>query len=138
MCRTYVWADQHPYVSGFYTLVPHLIDTDRDTVQLSGHAGGAISGFLIAKIGIHRESALKKSRIEAPSGSGKFLSVQNISILLVEAMVRAAAASRIGGGRFLFIDTTMEPDFLVKALKSLNFLPINGQGSPMWCLKLDR
>lgn len=133
VCRTYVWGDQLPYVAGFYSLVPHRVESDED-LKVSGHAGGALSGYLIAKFGIHQAALRQKSLLP---GSGT-TSLENKYLLLIDAVVQASRASWQAGGRFVFIDLQNEPEQLVEAAGRLGFKSISPSGSSMYAMKTRR
>lgn len=131
--RTFVWADQPPYVSAFYTLVPHRVESDDDH-QISGHAGGALSGYLIAKIGIHQKAAADHSLFPGSSND----TLPNVYLLIIDAVVRATHASYFAGGRYIFIDLNNEPQYLVDAAREIGFKSISPTGSTMHVAKVRR
>jgi hypothetical protein len=135
-CVTYVWADQPPFVSGFLTLTPHRLEDDE--VRVSGHAGGALSGYLIAKIGIHENAVHETVKVRVGREPDDFSELPPTVALLIEAVVHATRAAFYAGGRWLFIDTSNEPDHLVGNLEALGFKPIKSEGSPVYFLKLGR
>lgn len=128
-----MWADQPPYVAAFYTLVPHRIESEDDT-RISGHTGGDISGYLIAKIGINVDAASGSSRL--PGDPGHTLS--NILLLLIDAVVHASRASYLAGGRYVFIDINNEPSTLSDAVQQIGFSSISSAGSSMHVMKVPR
>lgn len=123
---TYVWVEGD-FVYGYFSLTPHrLVDAD---VSISGHAGGPLTGYLIAKVGIRQGAGEEVDRIELTS-IGEVVEVSKILQLLVDALVAASDASELGGGRYLFIDTTNEPPLVLDALQKAGFRSITAAGSP--------
>jgi hypothetical protein len=122
---TYVWEDQGN-ICGYFSLTPHRL-TDVD-VSVSGHAGGPLTGYLIAKIGIWTGAANQTE--DFTTSNGDVVAVPKPVLLIVDALVAASKASRAGGGRYLFIDTTDEPTALLEALQLAGFKSINPAGSP--------
>ncbi|OJZ65814.1 hypothetical protein BRW65_27750 [Mycobacterium paraffinicum] len=117
---TYVWEEQGS-IRGFFSLTPHRL-TDVD-VSISGHARGPLTGYLIAKIGIWTGAADDVDEISLHNG--KVLQITKPEQLIVDAMIAASKASRLCGGRYLFIDTTNEPWAIRTGLDRLGFKPIN-------------
>lgn len=135
-CVTYVWADQPPYALGFFTLTPHRV---MDVAEgLSGHAGGAMSGYLIAKIGINQNAVSETVNIWTGPAEDDFAAVSPTVALLIDAVVHASRAAYYGGGRWLFIDSSNEPQHILDNLDRLGFKSITAEGSPMRFLKLGR
>jgi hypothetical protein len=132
--RTYVWGDQPPYVAGFYTLIPHRIDSDENT-RVPGHAGGALSGYLIGKIGLDLRAVDHESNV--PVGD-QTLSVPNSILLVIDAVVRASHAAYIAGGRYVFINISNEPAHIVEAVRAVGFHSISPSGDPMHVIRLGR
>ncbi|WP_145013144.1 hypothetical protein [Mycobacterium marseillense] len=132
-CRTYVWGDQLPYVAGFYALLPHRIESDED-LKVTGHAGGALSGYLIAKIGLHSGARDLQSLLPGDSNER----IANKYLLVVDAVARSSRASYFAGGRYVFIDLQNEPPWLVEAAGRIGFHSISPSGSTMHVMKLRR
>ena len=128
-----MWVDQAPYVHGFFTLTPHSLLPDDDS-RISGHTGGALSGYLIAKIGINQGAASETATRSAKNGKKVTWPVP--VFVLIDAIVSAELASQFGGGRYIFIDTTNEPRPILDALRGLGFKSITPTGSPVHFLKL--
>ncbi len=122
---TFVW-EQGEFVLGYFSLTPHrLVDAD---VSISGHAGGPLTGYLIAKIGIQHNAAEEIDRIELSDGT--VLDIPKPVQLIIDALVAASDASVYGGGRYAFVDTTNEPPAILKALDGIGFRSITAAGSP--------
>ena len=132
-CRTYVWSDQPPYVFGFYSLVPHRVDSDED-VKVSGHAGGALSGYLLAKIGLHQKAVGQVCRIPGDAG----LTAPAELLLVLDAHIQATRASYLAGGRYLFVDTSNEPPHFLDVFRRIGFRSISPSGNPLHVMKLRR
>ncbi|SII19974.1 Uncharacterised protein [Mycobacteroides abscessus subsp. abscessus] len=133
-----MWVDnQAPYVYGFYSLTPHQLIPDDET-RISGHAGGVLSGYLIAKFGVNKRAAEEATEVEYESGPGKRKRgpFPNPVLLLIDAIVDAERASRHGGGRYAFIDTANEPKTVLEAVSGLGFKPIKPEGSTLQFIKL--
>ena len=124
---------QTPYVYGFYTLVPHSLEPDQET-RISGHAGGALSGYLIAKIGIHQGAA--QEQVTRTTRDGQKITFPTPVFLVIDAIVDAEMAAEHGGGRYCFIETTNEPPHILATLRGLSFRPISPGGSAMHFIKL--
>jgi hypothetical protein len=123
---TFVWAEGD-FVYGYFSLTPHrLVDAD---VSVSGHAGGPLTGYLIAKIGIRQSAANEVDRIEL-THTGDVVHVSKLGQLIVDALVAAGDASQLGGGRYAFIDTTNEPPAILEALENVGFRSITAAASP--------
>ncbi len=135
LCKTYVWADQPPYVSGFYTLIPHRIDASNQTITVAGHTGGSITGYLIAKIGIHEDAAERLADVARPDPTKPPFQIPNAVLLVLEALLAANRAAEHAGGEYLFVDTSNEPKSILDALDTMGFVPMRIVG-PMWALKL--
>lgn len=135
-CVTYVWSDQPPYVSGFFTLTPHRIDDEE--ARIPGHAGGTLSGYLIAKIGVHEGAVDETIDLKVGPEASDVVALPPIVGLLIEAIVKAARAAFHGGGRWLFIDTTNEPPHVLSELETLGFKAIKPEGSALHFIKLGR
>lgn len=133
-CVTVVWTDgQHPFVYGYYSLTPHRLEPDAET-KASGYTGGALSGYLIAKIGVHKEAASEIREVRHDDGTATRIPVP--ALLLIDALVDMEHAAGTAGGRWAFIDTTNEPDCILKALNEIGFKPISPAGSPIHFLRL--
>ena len=128
---TYVWEHEGE-IHGFFSLTPHRL-TDAD-VTVSGHAGGPLTGYLIAKIGIWERAAGDVD--EFTLSSGKIVQIPKPVQLVADAMIAASKASRLGGGRYLFIETTNEPTSILGALYMLGFKSITQAGSPTHYIQL--
>ena len=135
-CVTYVWADQPPFVSGFFTLTPHRLEDSA--ARLPGHAGGVLNGYLIAKIGVHQNAVNETVDLKTGSDPGNVIELPPVVGLLIEAVVKAMRAAFYGGGRWLFIDTSNEPPHVLNELPRLGFKEIKPEGSPIHFLKLGR
>jgi len=131
--RTFVWSDQPPYVAGFYSLVPHRVDSDEDT-WVSGHAGGALSGYLLAKIGLHRKAVGQLCRLAGDSG----IEAPAELLLILDAHIRASRASYLCCGRYLFVDTSNEPPHFLEVLSRVGFHSISPGGNPLHVMLLRR
>ena len=132
--RTYVWDDQAPYVAAFYTLVPYVVDANDDFSIPGDPLGGPLSGYLIAKLGIHQKTVGQLSQI----GDDADLMFENENLLLVDALVRAGRASQFGGGRYAFIDATNEPDHILSAMRRVRFRPVAPANNPLHVVRLGR
>ncbi len=129
---TYVWAEGE-FVYGFFALTPHrLVDAD---VSISGHAGGPLTGYLIAKIGM-RESAAQETD-PVPADDGSTFMIPKAGLLVIDALIAASEASERGGGRYLFIDTTNEPPAILEALETIGFKSISPVDSPTHYIRLE-
>lgn len=107
---------------------------DEET-RISGHAGGVLSGYLIAKFGINKRAAQQRTSVTYKDG-GETYNFPNPVLLLIEALVDAENASRLGGGRYAFIDTSNEPEPVIEAVNGLGFAPIKPEGSSLHFIKL--
>jgi hypothetical protein len=129
---TYVW-DQGEFILGYFSLTPHrLVDAD---ISISGHAGGPLTGYLIAKIGIHQGAALEGDEITLANGDVVGPVPKPVQ-LIIDAFIAADSASEIGGGRYLFIDTTNEPPPILNALSAVGFQSITPADSPTYYITL--
>jgi hypothetical protein len=133
VCRTYVWGDQLPYVAGFYALVPHTLQSDED-LNVTGHAGGVLSGYLIAKLGLHAGVRDLESLLPGDSDQR----IANKYLLVVDAVARASRASYFAGGRYVFIDLRGEPEWLVEVVGRVGFRSISSSGSPIHVMLVRR
>jgi hypothetical protein len=102
--------------------------------RISGHTGGALSGYLIAKIGIQRKAARESLQQTATDGSVYDMPIP--ALLIIDALIDMEHAAGTAGGRWAFIDTTNEPEGILEELDTIGFQPINRSGSPMHFLKL--
>ncbi len=129
---TYVWSEGD-FVYGFFALTPHrLVDAD---VSISGHAGGPLTGHLIAKTGIREGAAYETDPITLDDG--EVVQVPKPGLLIIDAMIAAQEASDVGGGRYLFIDTTNEPAPILDALNTIGFRSITPGGSPTHYIRIS-
>jgi hypothetical protein len=131
--RTYVWGDQLPYVAGFFSLSPHRIESDED-LKVAGHAGGSLSGYLIAKIGLHSAAADETTLLPGDSDTR----LPNKYLLVIDAVVSAGRASYWAGGRYVFIDLQNEPAWVAEVSERLGFRSISPTGSTMHVMKVQR
>jgi hypothetical protein len=132
--RTYVWDDQAPYVSAFYSLVPHVLPADDGFYIPGDPLGGPLSGFLIAKLGINQNAVGQESELPGHPE----VTLENEILLLVDAMVTARRAALIGGGRYAFIDTSNEPPHILTALGRVGFKSVTEAGHPVHVVRLGR
>lgn len=129
LARTYVWADQYPWVGGFFTLRPErYVDLDTtEGLRVPGHTGGPISGYLLAKVAVDHRIARAVSTV-AVGASGETISLSNTHLLLAAAVARARVAAEIGGGAYLFVNTDKEPEWISSALADIGFTPVRPGG----------
>jgi hypothetical protein len=133
-CFTHVWCDnQHPYVYGFYTLMPYRLKS-ADSAGVSGYTGGELSGYLIAKIGVNK-GAECESR-ELTSSDDETMVIPVPALLLMDALIDMEHAAGTAGGKWAFIDITGEPQCILDELDLIGFQPINQEGSPIHFLRL--
>lgn len=100
---------------------------------MSGHAGGVLSGYLIAKIGVDQRAIDSQTRL---SDEDRTVTVPVLWALVVHAVVRASAAARLAGGKWLFIDTTNEPQCIMDALARIGFKSITPEDNSVHFVKL--
>lgn len=113
--------------------MPHSLVPDPDT-KISGYTGGALSGYLIAKIGIHRDAIDEDRTVTSPDGEVYEMPIA--ALLIIEALVDMEHAAGTAGGRWAFVDTANEPETIIQELAAIGFKPINRAGSTTWFLKL--
>jgi hypothetical protein len=115
-------------VYGFYSLVPHRLEPDEDT-RMSGYTGGALSGYLIAKVGIHQDAAKENYQRRRQNEDDAKIVLPPTALLLIDALVDAEMAARHAGGKYCFIDLTNEPKHICLIAGAIGFKPIKPEGS---------